>query len=140
MFKKFCFIIIQSFIHLIKKLRLDIYAFDKIMFCIGEVHISQNKIKYKEISDLNNVEVKVFSQNGEDGIIDYLISMLELQEKNFVEIGVGDYRESNTRFLYQKYHSKGLIVDYIDNMEKKVKPFLNFWKGDLTICNKKIRF
>ena len=138
MFKKFCFIIIQSFIHLIKKLRLDIYAFDKIMFCIGEVHISQNKIKYKEISDLNNVEVKVFSQNGEDGIIDYLISMLELQEKNFVEIGVGNYRESNTRFLYQKYHPKGLIIDYIDDMEKKVKPFLNFWKGDLRISNKLI--
>jgi len=138
MFKKFCFLIIQFFIRLIKKLKLDIYAFDKIIFCLGENHISQNKIRYKEITDLNNIEVKVFSQNGEDGIIDYLISMLALEEKNFVEIGVGDYRESNTRYLYQKYHPKGLIIDYIDDMEKKVQPFLNFWKGDLRISNKLI--
>jgi len=40
--------------------------------------------------------------------------------------------------LYNRYHPKGLIVDYIDDMEKKVKLFVNFWKGDLRICNKKI--
>ncbi len=138
MFKRICFLIIQFFVRLIKKLRLDIYAFDKIIFFLGEIQISQNINRYKEVTDINNIEVKVFSQNGEDGIIDYLISMLGLKEKNFVEIGVGNYRESNTRFLYQKYHPKGLIVDYIDDMEKKVKPFLNFWKGDLRISNELI--
>ena len=40
--------------------------------------------------------------------------------KNFVEIGVGNYRESNTRYLYNKYHPKGLIIDCIENMEEKV--------------------
>ena len=138
MFKKFCFIIIQFFVQLVKKMKLDIYAFDKIMFCVGEVQISQNKNRYEEITDLTEAEVKIFSQNGEDGIIDYLANMLKLNEKNFVEIGVGNYRESNTRFLYNKYHPKGLIVDYIDDMEKKVKPFVNLWKGDLRICNKQI--
>ena len=138
MFKKFCFIIIQFFVQLVKKMKLDIYAFDKIMFCVGEVQISQNKNRYEEITDLTEAEVKIFSQNGEDGIIDYLANKLKLNEKNFVEIGVGNYRESNTRFLYNKYHPKGLIVDYIDDMEKKVKPFVNLWKGDLRICNKQI--
>jgi len=138
MFKKFCFIIIQFFVQLVKKMKLDIYAFDKIMFCVGEVQISQNKNRYEEITDLTEAEVKIFSQNGEDGIIDYLVNKLKLNEKNFVEIGVGNYRESNTRFLYNKYHPKGLIVDYIDDMEKKVKPFVNLWKGDLRICNKQI--
>jgi len=108
------------------------------MFCVGEVQISQNKNKYEEVSDLNEIEVKIFSQNGEDGIIDYLINKLKLNTKNFVEIGVGNYRESNTRFLYNKYHPKGLVVDFIDDMEKKVKPFVNLWKGDLRICNKQI--
>jgi len=138
MIKKFCFTIINLFIQFIKKLKLDIYAFDKIIFCLGDVNISNNRIKYNEISKLSDVEVKVFSQNGEDGILDYLLNKLKVDSKNFIEIGVGNYRESNTRFLYQKYHPKGLIIDYIDDMEKKVKPFLNFWKGDLTICKKKI--
>ena len=83
-------------------------------------------------------EVKIFSQNGEDGIIHYLSSRLKLRTKNFVEIGVGNYRESNTRYLYNKYHSKGVIIDCIDDMYEKVKPFVNLWKGDLRICNKKI--
>ena len=138
MFKIFCFSFIQFFVRLIKKIKLDIYAFDKIMFCVGEVQISQNKNRYEEVTDLNEIEVKIFSQNGEDGIIDYLVNSLKLNTKNFVEIGVGSYRESNTRFLYNKYHPKGLIVDFIDDMEKKVKPFVNLWKGDLRICNKQI--
>ena len=138
MFKSFCYTVIQILVRLIKKIKLDIYAFDKIMFCVGEVQISQNKNKYEEVSDLNEIEVKIFSQNGEDGIIDYLINKLKLNTKNFVEIGVGNYRESNTRFLYNKYHPKGLVVDFIDDMEKKVKPFVNLWKGDLRICNKQI--
>ena len=138
MFKSFCYTVIQFLVRLIKKIKLDIYAFDKIMFCVGEVQISQNKNRYEEVTDLNEIEVKIFSQNGEDGIIDYLVNSLKLNTKNFVEIGVGSYRESNTRFLYNKYHPKGLIVDFIDDMEKKVKPFVNLWKGDLRICNKQI--
>ena len=138
MFKNFCFIVIKFLVWLIKKIKIDIFAFDKIMFCVGQVHIAQNKKKYKKISDLTEVENKIFSQNGEDGIIAYLIDRLKLNTKNFVEIGVGNYRESNTRFLYNSYHPKGLIIDCINDMEKKVKPFVNLWKGDLRICNKKI--
>ena len=138
MMKNFCFTIIKLFTLFIKKMKLDIYSFDKIMFCIGMVQISINRNKYQHVKDLTETEVKIFSQNGEDGIIDYLIQRLNLDNKNFVEIGVGNYRESNTRFLYNRFHPKGLIVDYIDDMEKKVKPFMNLWKGDLRICNKKI--
>jgi len=93
---------------------------------------------FKKIKDLSDVEFQVYSQWGEDGIIDWLISKFPEIPKNFLEIGTQDYKESNTRFLYQKYHPKGLIVDYIDDMEKKVKPFLNFWKGDLRISNELI--
>ena len=138
MLKNFCFVIIKLLVKFIKKMKLDIYSFDKIILCVGKVQISLNRNKYEEITDLAQTEVKIFSQNGEDGIIDYLIQKLKLDKKNFVEIGVGNYIESNTRFLYNKYYPKGLIIDYVDNMEKKIKPFINFWKGDLRICNKEI--
>lgn len=119
-------------------MNLDIYVFDKVMFCIGEIKISQNENRYHKINDLNQIEAKIFSQNGEDGIISYLINQLKLSSKNFIEIGVGNYRESNTRFLYNKYHTKGLIVDSLNDMKQKVKPFVNLWKGDLRICNEQI--
>ena len=138
MTKNFCFAIIKFFVSILKKFRLEIFVFDKIMHCVGNVQITLNRNRYNKVEDLTETEVKIFSQNGEDGIIDYLINMLKIDKKNFVEIGVGDYRESNTRFLYNSYHSKGLIVDYINDMEKKVKKHVNFWKGDLRIINKQI--
>jgi hypothetical protein len=138
MLKNICFMIIKFFVIFLKKMRLDIFAFDKIIFCIGKVQISLNRNRYDEVADLTETEVKIFSQNGEDGIIDYLTHKLKVDKKNFVEIGVGDYRESNTRFLYNRYHPKGLIIDCIEDMKRKVKRHVNFWKGDLRVCNQKI--
>ena len=133
-----CFMIIKFFVLFLKKIRIDIFVFDKIIFCIGKVQISLNRNKYDDVEDLIETEVKIFSQNGEDGIIDYLIQKLKVDKKNFIEIGVGNYRESNTRFLYNSHHPKGLIIDYIDDMKSEVKKHVNFWKGDLRICNQKI--
>ena len=136
--KSICFKVVNFFVLFLKKMKLDIFALDRIIFCIGKVQISLNRNKYDEVEDLIETEVKIFSQNGEDGIIDYLVHKLKVDKKNFVEIGVGNYRESNTRFLYNRYHPKGLIIDYIDDMKKKVTKHVNFWKGDLRICNQKI--
>ena len=138
MMKNICFMIVKFFVLFLKKMRIDIFALDKVIFCIGKVQISLNRTKYDEVEDLIETEVKIFSQNGEDGIIDYLIHKLNVVNKNFVEIGVGNYRESNTRFLYNRYHPKGFIIDYIDDMKSKVTKHVNFWKGDLRICNQKI--
>ena len=136
--KSICFKVVNFFVLFLKKMKLDILALDRVIFCIGKVQISLNRNKYEEVEDLIETEVKIFSQNGEDGIIDYLVHKLKVDKKNFVEIGVGNYRESNTRFLYNRYHPKGLIIDYIDDMKKKVTKHVNFWKGDLRICNQKI--
>ena len=52
------------------------------------------------LNDLHDAEFKVFSQFGEDGILQYLIREAEVLEKEntFIEFGVQDYSESNTRF------------------------------------------
>jgi hypothetical protein len=131
------FKIIKIITKFLRKLNLDRIFFDKLFFNIGLNQISENRKNYGNISDIQQVELKVFSQNGEDGIIDYLLTKLNLipHSTNFIEIGVGDFRESNTRFLYNRFHPKGLIIDCIEDMKKKVKPHVNLWKGDLRICN-----
>ena len=55
--------------------------------------------KNKKIKDLSDIEFKVYSQWGEDGIVDWLVDKLPQIPKKFLEIGTQDYRESNTRFL-----------------------------------------
>jgi hypothetical protein len=62
------------------------------------------------IASLSEVELRVFSQFGDDGIIQYLISHLPLVD-TFVEFGVADYRESNTRFLLVHDNWRGLVMD-----------------------------
>ena len=71
-------------------------ANDRNIFAIGSAHFSEMRQNYSKIKYLGEADYKVFSQTGEDGIIDYLLYSLDIKVPQFVEIGVGDYRESNT--------------------------------------------
>lgn len=68
-------------------------------------------IRSKNLNILCDAEFQVFSQWGEDGIIDWLIHRLPGIPQSFVEFGVQDYRESNTRFLLETRNWRGLVMD-----------------------------
>jgi hypothetical protein len=61
--------------------------------------------------ELERAEFRVFSQFGEDGIIQFLVQRVPIENRVFVELGVEDYSESNTRFLLVNDAWRGLIVD-----------------------------
>jgi hypothetical protein len=77
---------------------------------LGQIQAYQNNQR-ASIAKLSDVEFQVFSQWGDDGIIQYLINKIDLPHKTFVEFGVENYKESNTRFLLinDKWH--GLVLD-----------------------------
>jgi len=84
------------------------------------------------INDLQDVEFRVFSQWGEDGIVDWLVSHVKTPNHRFVEFGVEDFREANCRFLLQNRNWKGLIFDgAVANIES-VRADRMFWMYDLT--------
>jgi hypothetical protein len=62
-------------------------------------------------SDIERAEFRVFSQFGEDGIIQFLTQRVPIVHEIFVEFGVEAYRESNTRFLLGHAAWRGLIID-----------------------------
>jgi hypothetical protein len=62
-------------------------------------------------ADVRAAEFKVFSQFGEDGIIQHLIRHVPIERDVFVEFGVADYSESNTRFLLVNDNWRGLVID-----------------------------
>lgn len=105
----------------------------KINFSVGLSHILNMRSKYKNIKNINDLDYKVFSQNGEDGIIDYLLYSLKIDKPKFVEIGIGDYSECNTRFLFERTSPKGLVVDCIENLKIKVSKNIKLWRADITI-------
>src|SRR5262245_62459915 len=51
------------------------------------------------IRRLSDIGFSVFSQWDDDGIISWLVDVLPELPKAFVEFGVENYRQSNTRFL-----------------------------------------
>lgn len=63
-----------------------------------------------KINNLNYFERKVFSQNGEDGLLKYIFSKIRTTNKYFVEVGAGDGRENNSRYLI-KHHWQGIQID-----------------------------
>ena len=83
---------------------------DELKLAIGklESHVLAANTKPDKLED---IEFRVFSQFGEDGILQYLIRTIGAHPDTFVEIGTGDYRESNTRFLVQNNNWRGLVID-----------------------------
>ena len=97
--------------------------------------IASNQVidrKDKNIENIQNAEFKVFSQFGDDGIIQFLVNYLDIKEKTFIEFGVEDYRESNTRFLMINNNWKGLVMDGSDENVGKIVKSEYYWKYDLT--------
>jgi hypothetical protein len=60
---------------------------------------------------LQDYEFKVFSQWGEDGIIQQLTKTLEIKNKTFIEFGVETFFEANCRFLMMKDNWTGFVID-----------------------------
>ncbi len=138
MIKIFNYYLFKFFNFFLLKLNINNRLSNFIKIQNGFQTIILQESKYELVNSLEEVECKIFSQNGEDGIINFLRKSLVIENPNFVEIGVGDYSEANTRFLYEIKNSKGVIIDVIDDFERKVKKNISLWKGDLKICQERV--
>jgi hypothetical protein len=83
--------------------------FEQLQLAIGRVE--SRTVRASQFERLRDAEFRVFSQFGEDGIIQYLVGRVPIERDAFVEFGVQDYRESNTRFLLCNDNWRGLILD-----------------------------
>src|SRR5690349_11088291 len=58
-------------------------------------------------TNINDYEFKIFSQFGDDGIIQYLVKNVRIDNEIFIEFGVENFLESNTRFLLMNNNWSG---------------------------------
>jgi hypothetical protein len=92
-----------------------------------------NQIKSQGVYDnIQDAEFKVFSQFGDDGIIQYLINNVIIDSPRFIEFGVENYTESNTRFLLINNNWSGLVMDGSKANVDYIKRDSIYWKYDLT--------
>jgi hypothetical protein len=82
-------------------------------------------------SQVATAEFQVFSQWGEDGILQHLLRHVPVSKKIFVEFGVENYKESNTRFLLTNDNWSGLVMDgSLDNIEY-IRHDSIYWRHNL---------
>lgn len=103
---------------------------NKILKNLGVINSKLNKKKnFKTIQDY---EFQVFSQFGDDGIIQFLLNNIEVYNNTFVEFGVENYEEANTRFLLECYNWKGLVIDSDLNNIQYIKEQNYYWRNQLS--------
>lgn len=106
-------------------------AHERTLELIGTL-LSEQMAQKRDVQSLHDVEFRVFSQFGDDGIIQWLVRQLPDLPKRFVEFGVEDYSESNTRFLLVNNYWRGLVMDGSAANIARLKRRKWFWRHDLT--------
>jgi hypothetical protein len=110
--------------------------FDELQARIKSIQEAIGRIELRQlsgvcISRLNEAEFRVFSQWGEDGIIQRLAQIIPIERGVFVEFGVQDYQESNTRFLLTHDNWAGLVIDGDSSNIERIKRDEIFWRHNL---------
>ena len=100
---------------------------------IDELKINQGLIlsafnETRNSTNLADYEFKVFSQWGEDGIIQYLSKTIEIKHKTFIEFGVESFMEANCRFLLMKDNWSGYVIDASSSNISILKNSYFYWK------------
>lgn len=100
-----------------------------ILQCLLAAKMNRNLSQVRVLAD---VEFCGFSQWGEDGIIDWLVERLPGIPRTFVEFGVENYRESNTRLLLLLRNWRGLVMDGSAEHVSDIQRQNIYWRYDLT--------
>jgi hypothetical protein len=97
---------------------------------LGQIQANLNNQK-ASIDNLSEVEFQVFSQWGDDGIIQYLVNKLDIPNKTFIEFGVENYVEANTRFLIFNNNWTGHVLDGSQDNITYIKNDIVSWGWEL---------
>ncbi len=84
------------------------------------------------VGSLAEVEFRVSSQFGEDGIIEWLCQKIPSLSRSFVEFGVENFAEANTRFLIENRGWRGLVMDGNAEYMRGLRDQALYWRHDLT--------
>lgn len=117
--------------HLERKVHAPLYReHESQRMAVGRV--LSNQVRGLEKPRLSEMEFRIYSQWGMDGILQYLTGTMPLKNKVFVEFGVEDYREANTRFLLVNDNWSGLVMDGDEENIRAIERSRVYWKYDLT--------
>ena len=83
---------------------------------------------------LRRHEFKVYSQNGEDGILLYIFSTIGVNSRTFVDFGAENGRECNTANLSLNWGWSGLLIEASTKLFAEAKKYYSKY-SQVTILN-----
>jgi hypothetical protein len=101
-------------------------SLNKISQLILQLKYQELKVQNRLHPKFDDVEFRVFSQNGEDGILLYIFALIGTANKKCVEICAGNGTQCNTANLIINHGWEGLLFDGNENLVKKGQ---DFYKG-----------
>jgi hypothetical protein len=102
---------------------------ERLQQSVGRIEIALQDLA--RLDDPATRELQVWSQWGEDGIVQALVRRVPLGARRFVEFGVETYREANTRFLLRNDHWSGLVIDGSAAHIESIRADTISWRHDL---------
>jgi len=108
---------------------------DRLLMLAGRQAAWQLQHRHR-INTFEDIEFRVFSQWGEDGIIEWILQNLPVEHKTFIGFGVANYREANTRFLIENRNWKGFVMDGSEANIQALRSDNLYWRFDLTAVAK----
>jgi hypothetical protein len=120
---------------IIRRIRKVLRRYAELPTRVTRLQEALGRIETRQVAMLEGAaldsEFRVFSQWGEDGIIQYLIRQVPIDRKVFVEFGVENYLESNTRFLLTNNCWAGLVIDGSESNVEFIKQDSIYWASNL---------
>jgi hypothetical protein len=99
----------------------------------GTAAILAQKAARSSFKYLWDAEVSVYSQFGEDGVLDYLCDSLDLPKPRAIEFGAGNFLQCNTRFLAEYRGASVFAVDARNDLRSTVERLPAYWRTTIEV-------
>jgi len=129
MIKRALFKLLKPYIQVFKK-HLGVDE-EKIKIFTGQATVIASKSAHSKYKNLSDASFSIFSQWGEDGILDYLCDVLDIARPKVLELGAGNFHECNSRFLAEFRSADVVPVDAREDLISSVSKLSVYWKNHI---------
>lgn len=120
---------VESNAHYLRIENLIIQLAAESKYLSSQTVINSSRAAAPTFTQLWDAEFKIFSQFGEDGILDYLCQSIGLSKPKVLEIGAGNFTECNSRFLAEFRNASVFAVDDRDDLIHQIDKLPLKWKN-----------
>ena len=121
----------ESNAHYLRIENLIVQLAAELRYLLAQTVINSSRAGAPNFTKLWDAEFKIFSQFGEDGILDYLCQSIGLSKPKVLEIGAGNFTECNSRFLAEFRNASVFAVDNREDLMLQIENTPLRWKNHI---------